>query len=197
MSAPVRPTVPAASASRFDIVGQRHVAGVDLEDRQPVPLWLGRSTVIWRSKRPGRNSAGSSTSGRFVAASTMTDFGLAEAVHFAENLIERLLASSQLSGIPSSRRSLLVDVLWGNPAPTTRPLGRHGASEEDSRDPGQPPGCRGGMTQQYLRHSKRMVRACWWRGVWVALFAACFLGVEISGCSSSWCRRIACDDRAP
>ena len=41
---------------------------------------------------PGRNSAGSSTSGRFVAASTITVVGRAEAVHFAEDLIERLLA---------------------------------------------------------------------------------------------------------
>src|SRR5260221_407876 len=32
----------------------------------------GLSTTTWRSKRPGRSSAGSSTSGRLVAASTMT-----------------------------------------------------------------------------------------------------------------------------
>ena len=36
------------------------------------PCTSGRSTVIWRSKRPGRSSAESSTSGRLVAASTMT-----------------------------------------------------------------------------------------------------------------------------
>jgi hypothetical protein len=28
--------------------------------------------MTWRSKRPGRKSAGSSTSGRFVAATTIT-----------------------------------------------------------------------------------------------------------------------------
>ncbi|MPN07829.1 hypothetical protein SDC9_155101 [bioreactor metagenome] len=36
------------------------------------PAISGRSRTIWRSKRPGRSSAGSSTSGRLVAASTMT-----------------------------------------------------------------------------------------------------------------------------
>src|SRR3954449_11538638 len=36
------------------------------------PLWSGGCTVICRSKRPGRRSAGSSTSGRFVAARTTT-----------------------------------------------------------------------------------------------------------------------------
>ena len=30
--------------------------------------WVGNGTTIWRSKRPGRSSAGSRTSGRFVAA---------------------------------------------------------------------------------------------------------------------------------
>ena len=32
----------------------------------------GRSSMTWRSKRPGRSSAGSSTSGRLVAATTIT-----------------------------------------------------------------------------------------------------------------------------
>ena len=36
------------------------------------PLWSGGWTMIWRSKRPGRSSAGSRTSGRLVAASTTT-----------------------------------------------------------------------------------------------------------------------------
>ena len=34
MSAPVRPTVPRGQPLEIDVVGQRHVAGVDLEDRQ-------------------------------------------------------------------------------------------------------------------------------------------------------------------
>src|SRR5262249_37940528 len=36
------------------------------------PARSGRPTVTWRSKRPGRSRAGSSTSGRLVAARTMT-----------------------------------------------------------------------------------------------------------------------------
>ncbi len=36
------------------------------------PARSGRSTTIWRSKRPGRSSAGSRMSGRFVDASRMT-----------------------------------------------------------------------------------------------------------------------------
>ena len=36
------------------------------------PLMSGRSSTTWRSKRPGRSSAGSSTSGRLVAAMTIT-----------------------------------------------------------------------------------------------------------------------------
>ncbi|MOA14711.1 hypothetical protein D3C78_1348300 [compost metagenome] len=35
------------------------------------PRTSGRPTTTWRSKRPGRSSAGSSTSGRLVAAMTM------------------------------------------------------------------------------------------------------------------------------
>src|SRR3972149_1250654 len=36
------------------------------------PRMSGRSRMTWRSKRPGRSSGGSSTSGRLVAATTMT-----------------------------------------------------------------------------------------------------------------------------
>ena len=52
----------------------------------------GRSSVTWRSKRPGRSSAGSSTSGRLVAARTITLSLVVEAVHLDEDLVERLLA---------------------------------------------------------------------------------------------------------
>src|ERR671918_588562 len=38
------------------------------------PLRSGRSTTTWRSNRPGRSSAGSRTSGRFVAAMMITPF---------------------------------------------------------------------------------------------------------------------------
>ena len=64
--------------------------GVDLEDLLAA-LQSGRSTVTWRSKRPGRRSAGSRTSGRLVAAMTMTPAGV-EAVHLDEELVQRLLA---------------------------------------------------------------------------------------------------------
>ena len=56
------------------------------------PALVGRSMVMWRSKRPGRNRAGSSTSGRLVAAIDDDRFGLREPVHFAEDLVEGLLA---------------------------------------------------------------------------------------------------------
>ena len=44
------------------------VAEVHLEDRRRARPGSGSGTTIWRSKRPGRSSAGSSTSGRLVAA---------------------------------------------------------------------------------------------------------------------------------
>ena len=72
MSAPVSPTVPSASRcmSTSSASGTFFVCTSNNAIRA---FWLGRSTVTWRSKRPGRRSAGSSTSGRFVAASTITD----------------------------------------------------------------------------------------------------------------------------
>src|SRR5712691_3171684 len=78
------------------------------------PRTSGRSTVICRSKRPGLSRAGSSTSGRLVAAIRMTPsvgfdttegvirpigsgdqddpLGRIEAVHLDQELVERLLA---------------------------------------------------------------------------------------------------------
>ena len=56
------------------------------------PAASGGWTTTRRSKRPGRSSAGSSTSGRFVAASTITLASGVEAVHLGEDLVERLLA---------------------------------------------------------------------------------------------------------
>jgi hypothetical protein len=52
----------------------------------------GASTGIWRSKRPGRSSAGSSTSGRLVAAMRIDAAVDVEAVHLDQQLVERLLA---------------------------------------------------------------------------------------------------------
>ncbi len=91
MSAPVMPTVARASRSK----STSSASGTSREwtsNSSRRPASVGRSTVMCRSNRPGRSSAGSSTSGRFVAASTITVLGGAEAVHFAEDLVERLLA---------------------------------------------------------------------------------------------------------
>ena len=52
----------------------------------------GSGTTTWRSKRPGRSSAGSSTSGRLVAAITITPAVRLEAVHLDQQLVQRLLA---------------------------------------------------------------------------------------------------------
>ena len=54
-----------------DVGRERHLARVHLEDRL-APALSGRLTTTRRSKRPGRSSARSSTSGWLVAASTMT-----------------------------------------------------------------------------------------------------------------------------
>ncbi len=56
------------------------------------PEMSGRSTTTWRSNRPGRTKAGSSVSGRFVAAMTITPEFAVEAVHLDEELVEGLVA---------------------------------------------------------------------------------------------------------
>jgi hypothetical protein len=65
-------------------------AAVHLEDLLAA-LEVGASTPIWRSKRPGRSSAGSRMSGRLVAAMTRPSLRV-EAVHLDEHLVEGLLA---------------------------------------------------------------------------------------------------------
>ena len=55
------------------------------------PLTSGGATNIWRSKRPGRSSAGSSFSSRFDAAITTTRPLRGEAVHLDQQLVERLV----------------------------------------------------------------------------------------------------------
>src|SRR5215207_4224037 len=69
-SAPVKPVVWPASASMLISLasGLPRVWTSRIFER---PLRSGRSTTIWRSKRPGRSSAGSRMSGRFVAAMRM------------------------------------------------------------------------------------------------------------------------------
>ena len=70
-SAPLMPTVPRAIDSRSTSAasGVLRVWTLRISSR---PFLVGRSTVTWRSNRPGRSRAGSSTSGRLVAASTIT-----------------------------------------------------------------------------------------------------------------------------
>ena len=71
-SAPVNPGVRRAyeSSSTSLASGLPFACTLRISSR---PLRSGRSTAIWRSKRPGRNNAGSKTSGRFVAAIRMTE----------------------------------------------------------------------------------------------------------------------------
>ena len=57
--------------AEVDVGAERHGARVHLEDRL-APVRSGGCTATRRSKRPGRSSASSSTSGRFVAAITIT-----------------------------------------------------------------------------------------------------------------------------
>ena len=56
------------------------------------PLRSGRSTTIWRSKRPGRSSAGSRMSGPVGGRDEDDVVRHREAVHLHEELVQRLLA---------------------------------------------------------------------------------------------------------
>src|SRR5918992_1375676 len=69
-SAPVKPGVWPASAS-MSISRASGLPRVWTSRILERPLRSGRSTTIWRSKRPGRSSAGSRMSGRLVAAIRM------------------------------------------------------------------------------------------------------------------------------
>ena len=71
ISAPENPGVPLARMARSTFFPMRifFVWTLRIPSR---PRTSGRSTTIWRSKRPGRNRALSSTSGRFVAAIRIT-----------------------------------------------------------------------------------------------------------------------------
>ena len=90
-SAPVKPGVWPASASRSICLasGLPRVWTSRIFLR---PLRSGRSTTIWRSKRPGRSSAGSRMSGRLVAAIRMMLSFIVEPVHLDEELVQGLLA---------------------------------------------------------------------------------------------------------
>ncbi len=70
-SAPEKPGVPRAITSRFTsgVRGTFFACTVSICSR---PFTSGRGTTTCRSKRPGRSRAGSRTSGRFVAAISIT-----------------------------------------------------------------------------------------------------------------------------
>src|SRR5579871_2556046 len=70
-SAPEKPGVPRAMilASTSGARGTLRICTFRICSR---PRMSGLGTTTWRSKRPGRNSAGSSTSGRLVAATRIT-----------------------------------------------------------------------------------------------------------------------------
>jgi len=70
-SAPEKPGVPRAISDGLtsSAIGTLRMCTFRICSR---PRTSGSGTTTWRSKRPGRNSAGSSTSGRLVAAMTIT-----------------------------------------------------------------------------------------------------------------------------
>ena len=91
MSAPVRPTVPRASRlkSTSSLMGTPWEWSSKSSRR---PAMVGRSTVMWRSNRPGRKQGGIEDVGP-IGGGDDDDGGCgAEAIHLAEDLVERLLA---------------------------------------------------------------------------------------------------------
>ena len=90
-SAPAKPAVRCATTFRstFGVIFTCRAWMRRISSR---PRTSGLSTSTWRSKRPGRSRAGSSTSGRLVAPMMMTPFARVEPVHLGEQLVERLLA---------------------------------------------------------------------------------------------------------
>mmetsp|Transcript_116776 Transcript_116776/g.324649 ORF Transcript_116776/g.324649 Transcript_116776/m.324649 type:complete len:214 (-) Transcript_116776:210-851(-) len=73
ISAPAKPGVRAAMRSAYLSTGPASERPLRCTRKMSArPLMSGMPTVIWRSKRPGRISAGSRTWGRFVAANTTT-----------------------------------------------------------------------------------------------------------------------------
>src|SRR5207245_4524683 len=70
-SAPEKPGVPRARTLR-STSGASGILRACTRRISSRPLTSGRGTTTWRSKRPGRSSAGSRTSGRLVAAMRIT-----------------------------------------------------------------------------------------------------------------------------
>ena len=70
-SAPAKPAVRAATTLQVDVGRRASRCLVWMRSTSSRPFTSGLSTSTWRSKRPGRSRAGSSTSGRLVAAMMM------------------------------------------------------------------------------------------------------------------------------
>ena len=102
-SAPVRPRVWRATTSRSTSSpsGLLRVCTRRIASR---PSTSGGETKTWRSKRPGRSSAGSSFSSRFEAAITTRSPVEREAVHLDQQLVERLLALGVVVRAARARR---------------------------------------------------------------------------------------------
>ena len=90
-SAPTKPVVCAAMTSRSTSGPSMSLRAWTARIARRPDL-VGRSTRISRSNRPGRRSAGSSTSGRLVAADQHDAGVRVEAVHLDEQLVQRVLA---------------------------------------------------------------------------------------------------------
>ena len=90
-SAPANPAVRCAMTLR-STVSRDFTVFTWMRRMSSRPRTSGLSTSTWRSKRPGRSRAGSSTSGRLVARHDDDALARVEAVHLGEELVQRLLA---------------------------------------------------------------------------------------------------------
>ena len=155
------------------------------------PSRSGRSTAIWRSKRPGRSSAGSRMSGRLVAAIRMTPSLDVEAVHLDQQLVQRLLAlvvaAAQAGAAVAAdgvdlvheddargvRLGLLEQVAHAAGADADEHLHEVGAGDGEERHPGlagHGPGEQGlaGARRPYSEHALGDLSARW-PGTWPVL----------------------------
>ena len=101
-SAPEKPGVPRAitAASTSGLIGTLRICTCKICSR---PRISGKPTCTWRSKRPGRNKARSSTSERLVAATTITPLLLSKP-SISTNIWLRVCSRSSLPPpIPAPR----------------------------------------------------------------------------------------------
>ena len=86
------PGVPRATTLEVDVGGDALALAVHVEDGEALVGYSGSGTTTWRSKRPGRSSAGSRMSGRLVAAIITMPVVASKPSISDEHLVERLLA---------------------------------------------------------------------------------------------------------